>query len=71
VLHVAVTAHPTMAWVIQQLREAMPFGIQPRYLFRDNDAIYGGEVGRFLKGMGIEEVRTAFSSLYFTAGTWM
>jgi transposase InsO family protein len=62
VAHVSVTAHPTMAWVIQQLREAMPFGIQPTYLFRDNDAIYGDEVGRFLKGTGIEEVRTAFRS---------
>jgi len=60
VVHVAVTARPTMAWVIQQLREAMPFGIQPTYLFRDNDRIYGDEVGRFLKGTGIEEVRTAF-----------
>src|SRR5215470_6977460 len=28
VVHFAVTAHPTMAWVIQQLREAMPFGQQ-------------------------------------------
>ena len=60
VIHVAVAAHPTMAWVIQQLREAMPFGIQPTYLFRDNDGIYGDEVTRFLKGTGIEEVRTAF-----------
>jgi transposase InsO family protein len=60
VIHVAVTAHPTMAWVIQQLREAMPYGIQPTYLFRDNDGIYGDEVARFLKGTGIEEVRTAF-----------
>jgi len=51
-----------MVWVIQQLREAMLFGIQPTYLFRDNDAIYGDEVGRFLKGTGIEEVRTAFRS---------
>ena len=62
VVHVAVTAHPTMSWVIQQLREAMPFGIQPTYLFRDNDAIYGDELRRFLKGTGIEEVRTAFRS---------
>jgi putative transposase len=59
VVHVAVTARPTTAWVIQQLREAMPFGIQPTYLLRDNDGIYGDEVGRFLKGAGIEEVRTA------------
>jgi putative transposase len=60
VVHVAVTAHPTMAWVIQQLREAMPFGIQPTYLFRDNDGIYGESVGRVLKGTGIEEVRITF-----------
>src|SRR6516164_8144804 len=49
----------TTAWVIQQLREAMPFGQQPTYLFRDNDGIYGDEVGRFLAGTGIEEVKTA------------
>ena len=59
VVHFAVTAHPTMAWVIQQLREAMPFGQQPTYLFRDNDAIYGDEVDRFLVGTGIKEVKTA------------
>ena len=38
-----MTARPTMARVIQQLREAMPFGLQPTYLFRDNDGIYGDE----------------------------
>ena len=60
--HFAVTAHPTMAWVIQQLREAMPFGQQPTYLFRDNDGIYGEDVSRFLVGTGIEEVKTAYRS---------
>jgi len=59
VVHFAVTPHPTTAWVIQQLREAMPFGQQPSYLFRDNDGIYGDEVGRFLAGTGIAEVKTA------------
>ena len=59
VLHFAVTAHPTIAWVIQQLREGMPFGQQPTYLFRDNDGIYGDELGRFLAGTGIKEVKTA------------
>jgi hypothetical protein len=62
VVHFAVTAHPTMAWVIQQLREALPFGLQPRYMFRDNDGIYGDEVSRFLVGTGIEEVKTAYRS---------
>ena len=47
---------------LQQLREAMPFGVQPSYLFRDNDGIYGDEVSRFLVGTGIEEVKTAYRS---------
>ena len=62
VMHFGVTAYPTMTWVIQQLREAMPFGLQPTYLFRDNDQIYGEKVGRFLLGTGIQQVRTAYRS---------
>lgn len=37
----------------------MPFGEQPRYLFRDNDGIHGHGVALFLKSCGIREVRTA------------
>jgi transposase InsO family protein len=62
VAHLGVTAHPMMAWVIQQLREAMPFGQQPTYLFRDNDGIYGKAVSRFLVGTGVEEGKTAYRS---------
>jgi len=62
VVHFATTYHPTMEWVIQQLREATPFGLQPRYVFRDNDGIYGHGVKAFLDNCGIEEVRTAFRS---------
>ena len=62
VLHWNVTSAPSMAWVVQQLREAMPYGVQPRYLFRDNDGIYGNGVRAFLDSCGIEEVRTAFRS---------
>ncbi len=51
-----------MNWVIQQLRETMPFGLQPKYLFRDNDGIYGTGVRAFLDSCGIEEVRTAYRS---------
>jgi transposase InsO family protein len=60
VVHWAISAGPTMAWVIQQLREATPFGLQPQYLFRDNDRIYGQGVAGFLKSCQIEEVRTAY-----------
>jgi len=59
VVHFAVTCNPSMHWVIQQLREAMPYGQQPRFVFRDNDGIYGVGVREFLDSCGIEEVRTA------------
>ena len=62
VIHWATTRHPCMDWMIQQLREATPWGVQPRYLFRDNDGIYGYGVRAFLKRSGIEEVRIAYRS---------
>ena len=62
VIHFSTTYHPSMAWVIQQLREATPFGRQLRYLFRDNDGIYGHGVRKFLDSCNIEEVRTAYRS---------
>jgi hypothetical protein len=54
VVHCNVTAHPSAAWVARQLREAFPFGQAPRYLIRDRDGVYGSEVRRCLKAMGIE-----------------
>jgi putative transposase len=62
VMHLAVTPALSMRWVIQQLRESMPYGQQPRYLLRDNDKIYGFGVPSFLEHCGIEEVRTAYLS---------
>ncbi len=59
--HLAVTESPSAAWVIQQLREATPFGEYPRYIHRDNDGIYGNEVPNFLKGL-IEDVPNSFQS---------
>src|SRR5215469_10057619 len=41
VLHGNVTKHPTSQWVVQQLREAFPFGSVPRFLIFDRDRKYG------------------------------
>jgi hypothetical protein len=49
-----------MEWVIEQLREAFSYAMLPRFLFRDNDKIFGAGVTDFLKACGVEEVRTAF-----------
>jgi putative transposase len=62
VRHWATTYQPSMAWVIQQLKNAMPHDEHPRYMHRDNDGIYGVGVPAFLEGCGIEEVPTACHS---------
>jgi transposase InsO family protein len=60
IIHFGVTRHPTMFLVIQQLREATGFGVQPKYIIRDNDNIYGCGIPTFLRNCGIEEVKTAY-----------
>ena len=59
VLHFNVTEHPTAEWTAQQLMEAFPYDTAPRYLLRDGDAIFGEEVRRKFRALGIEEVVTA------------
>jgi len=58
VVHVGVTRHPTDAWVAQQLREATPFGVVPRFLIRDNDGTFGAQFARVAAGSRIEVLRT-------------
>src|SRR5262249_6388823 len=49
---------PTDGWVAQQLREATPFGVAPRYLVRDNDAKYGPRFEAVATGTGVAVLRT-------------
>jgi putative transposase len=58
VVHVAVTAHPTAAWTVQQLREAFPSADAPRYLIRDRDLSFAA-IGATAEAMAITEVLTA------------
>ena len=44
ILHFNITKHPTSSWIIQQLREAFPFGSAPEVSHLDRDAKYGLEV---------------------------
>jgi transposase InsO family protein len=57
-VHAAVTAHPTAAWVWRQVVEATAWGRRPRHLVRDRDAVYGGDFIRRARGLGIETVLT-------------
>ena len=60
VRHWSTTYCPTMGWIIQQLRNATPFGEQPRFMHRDNDRLYGEGVPAFLTKCGIEQVPIAY-----------
>jgi putative transposase len=62
VVHFAVTRHPTDAWVAQQLREATPFGVKPRFLIRDRDKKFGEAFGRVVKGTSVEILLTPYRS---------
>jgi transposase InsO family protein len=56
ILHFGVTAHPTAAWMAQQLREAFPWDSAPRFLLRDRDRIFGCDFTKQVEELGIEEV---------------
>jgi putative transposase len=58
VIHVGVTRSPTDAWVAQQLREATPYGVAPKYLIRDNDGKFGSCFARVASASGIEILTT-------------
>jgi transposase InsO family protein len=58
VVHVAVTASPTLAWVKQRIREATPFGSVPRFLVHDNDGVFG-QFGRRRPGRSGRSYRSA------------
>ena len=62
ILHFNVTKHPTGLWVVQQLREALPFESAPRFLIFDRDGKYGAEVPATARSLKIKPVRTSFES---------
>jgi transposase InsO family protein len=58
VVHACVTRAPTDVWVAQQLREATPEGVGPRFLVHDHDAKCGPAFARVAAASGIEVIRT-------------
>jgi hypothetical protein len=73
VVHCAVTRVPTEVWVAQQLREATPFGVRPKYLIRDNDNKYGILFDEVARGMEIEILRIPYRAperTQFASASW-
>ena len=58
VVHVAVTREPTSAWIAQQMRNATPFGVGPRFIIRARDDKYGPDFDRAAHGVGARVLKT-------------
>lgn len=57
-LHINVTAHPTAAWTLQQLREAIGFEDGYRYLIHDRDRIFAKSLDESLERLGLEILKS-------------
>ncbi|MDQ3831478.1 MAG: integrase core domain-containing protein [Candidatus Tectomicrobia bacterium] len=57
-LHVNVTAHPTAAWALQQLREAIPADHAYRFLIHDRDTIFSQTLDQSVHHLGLKVLET-------------
>ena len=61
-IHVNATAHPSAAWTLQQLREAIPSDHSYRFILHDHDAIFSLGFDASVAGLGLEVVTTPVHS---------
>jgi transposase InsO family protein len=57
-VRVAVTAHPSAAWTLQQLREVVGFGLAGRYLIHDRDRIFARSLDDSIRNLGMAVLRS-------------
>jgi hypothetical protein len=62
ILWLGVTTHPTAEWISRQLTEAYGWKVEPRYIIRDRDGVYGDVFIRRLRAMSIRDRPTAARS---------
>jgi putative transposase len=58
ILHVNVTAHPTAAWTLHQLREAIPADHCYRFLLHDRDSIFSAQLDQSIRHLGLRVLKT-------------
>jgi putative transposase len=61
-LHVNATAHPTAAWTLQQLREALASDHAYRFSIHDRDAIFSSDFDASVAGLGLADIKTPVRS---------
>jgi putative transposase len=62
ILSFNVTRNPNADWIVQQMREALPYAPTHRFLLFDHDSKFGKDVISAAKDMGRRPVRTALRS---------
>jgi putative transposase len=58
IVHCNVTTHPTAAWTLQQLREAIPSDHHYRFLIHDGDGIFSPQLDKSITHMGLRVLKT-------------
>ena len=58
-IHCNVTAHPSAAWTLQQLREVIGYGDHYRYLIHDRDRIFASPLDQSIRALGIRVLKSA------------
>ncbi len=57
-VHFNVTAHPTSAWTLQQLREVMGFENRYQYLLHDRDSIFAEHLDESIAKLGVRVLKS-------------
>jgi len=60
--HVNVTAHPSAAWTLQQMREVVSDTDDSRYLLHDRDSIFAKHLDDSIRALGLTVLRSPFRS---------
>jgi len=55
---VAVTAHPSAEWTLQQLREVIGGEERYRYLMHDRDSIFAKHLDESIKALGLRVLKS-------------
>ena len=57
-VHFNITQHPTAAWTLQQLREAIGCGDADRYLLHDRDSIFAPDLDASISRLGLKVLKS-------------
>jgi putative transposase len=58
-IHYNVIAHPNATWTLQQLREAVGYEEQYRFLIHERDGIFSGQLDESIRALGIRVLKSA------------